>query len=137
MISRIEDILNSNVSNMEYDGPVESRIEQLLLDAMTTNKTSWSSLDIDSDIITGDLNYKYTNGIVNVVGKKIIVLFDVKKVTIGMMNLNYLPKSDVKVLTNVTDVFAIVSSDGTISLEHATGTLSTSDSYTFSATYLT
>lgn len=122
---------------MEYDGPVESRIEQLLLDAMTTNKTSWSSLDIDSDIITGDLNYKYTNGIVNVVGKKIIVLFDVKKVTIGMMNLNYLPKSDVKVLTNVTDVFAIVSSDGTISLEHATGTLSTSDSYTFSATYLT
>lgn len=101
------------------------------------NDPGWTSISPGSDVVSGSISYKQSNLIVDIIGKNIKVLNAAKTVSIGTIESTQCPHVDTKVPTNITDAFANISASGTISLEHTTGTLSTSDSYTFSLTYLT
>ena len=62
MLSRIENILQSIVDSSEYDGPVQSRIEQLLLDIKSVISAGGSGGVTDEQIrtITEHVNDIYT-----------------------------------------------------------------------------
>lgn len=100
-------------------------------------KTSdWTSVSIGSDVTSGSIEYKQFNTLTTIVGKNIRVLNAVKTVSIGSLSVNQRPRVTIRIPTDTINVFVIIATDGTISLESVNGNLSTSDSYTFSATYL-
>nr|DAH43913.1 MAG TPA: hypothetical protein [Caudoviricetes sp.] len=122
---------------VRYTGDTGSLNSDLAALVSKFNDPGWTSISPGSDVVSGSISYKQSNLIVDIIGKNIKVLNAAKTVSIGTIESTQCPHVDTKVPTNITDAFANISTSGTISLEHTTGTLSTSDSYTFSLTYLT
>ena len=121
---------------VQYTGDTGTLNGDLAALASKLNDPDWTSISPGSDVVSGSISYKQSNLIVNIIGKNIKVLNASKTVSIGIIESTQCPHVDIKVPTNIANVFANISNSGMISLEHTTGTLSTSDSYTFSATYL-
>lgn len=122
---------------VQYTGDSGKLNGDLAALASKFNDPGLASISPGSDVVSGSISYKQSNLIVNIIGKNIKVLNAAKTVSIGTIESSQCPQVDTKVLTNIANVFVNISTSGTISIEHTTGTLSTSDSYTFSATYLT
>lgn len=128
----------SDVHNyVRYTGDTGSLNSDLSDIVSKFNDPGWTSISPGSDVVSGSISYKQSNLIINIIGKNIKVLNAAKTVSIGTIESSQCPQVDTKVPTNIANVFANISTSGTISLEHTTGVLSTSDSYTFAATYLT
>lgn len=121
---------------VQYTGDTGTLNGDLAALASKFNDPGWTSISPGSDVVSGSISYKQSNLIINIIGKNIKVLNAAKTVSIGTVKSTQCPHVDIKVPTNIDNVVANISTSGTISLEHTTGTLSTSDSYTFSATYL-
>lgn len=121
---------------VRYTGDTGTLNGDLAALASKFNDPDWTSVSIGSDVTSGSLEYKQFNALTNVVGKNIQVLNAVKTVSIGSLSVNQRPRVTIRIPTDTINVFVIITTDGTISLQHTTGTLSTSASYTFSATYL-
>ena len=122
---------------VQYTGDTGTLNGDLAALASKFNDPGLASISPGSDVVSGSISYKQSNLIINIIGKNIKVLNAAKTVSIGTIESSQCPQVDTKVPTNIANVFANISTSGTISLEHTTGVLSTSDSYTFSATYLT
>ena len=122
---------------VQYTGDTGTLNGDLAALASKFNDPGLASISPGSDVASGSISYKQSNLIINIIGKNIKVLNAAKTVSIGTIESSQCPQVDTKVPTNIANVFANISTSGTISLEHTTGVLSTSDSYTFSATYLT
>lgn len=137
MNSRIEDIINSNIDSVEYDGTAQSRIEKLLLKLGATDASCWESLPGSSNIDHGVIRYKHANCVINVTGEDIKVKSNATTVVVAIIKKEFRPTVTVIVPTNAVNVIAVVETDGSICLENTTGTLSVSDTYAFSVTYLT
>lgn len=121
---------------VQYTGDTGTLNGDLATLALKFNDPDWTLVSIGSDVTSGSLEYKQFNALTNVVGKNIQVLNAVKTVSIGSLSVNQRPHVTIRIPTDTINVFVIITTDGTISLQHTTGTLSTSASYTFSATYL-
>lgn len=121
---------------VQYTGDTGTLNGDLAALASKFNDPGFASISPGSDVVSGSISYKQSNLIINIIGKNIKVLNAAKTVSIGTIESSQCPQVDTKVPTNIANVFVNISTSGTISLEHTTGTLSTSDSYTFSVTYL-